>query len=340
MINKIKNKLLLELSYQNGKKILKPEFLSLIVTFKCNFRCPSCFIWERPSEPEMDIKDWQKIADQIQETLPKTSFIEINGGEALIKKDLTIGLIKSLKSRGFSKVALNSNGSTINNQTVDELIKSGLDIIKISLYSLNKEIHDRMRGFSGAYEVARGAVEMASKNGLKTEVAILLTAENVKSLPELIGWINQLNNISAIIQPLDEKIESPESENQDGNYLPQESWPQPEDVKNFFDWLKGNSQKIKNSQRTLELIKKYYLNPKKITRFRCFAGQRNLVIYPNGNVTFCFKRGPIGNVRQEALKDILKRATAERKNIKKCPKYCRILGCNFSRGLKEFFLDI
>ena len=340
MINKIKNKLLLELSYKNGKKMLAPEFLSLIITFKCNFKCQSCFIWERPAEPEMDWGAWKKIADQLPEVLPAASFIEINGGEALIKKDLAVSLIKHLKAKGFSRVALNSNGSTINEQVVHELREAGLNTLKISLYSLNKEVHDRLRGFPGAYEAAKRAVEIASKTGLQTEVAILLTADNIKSIPELLNWMNQLDNVSPIIQPLDEKIESPESKNQMDNYLPENLWPKPEDIKDFFAWLKDNPGKIKNSESTRKIIEKYYLAPKRITRFRCFAGQRNLVIYPNGNLSFCFKRGSIGNARRATIQSILKKATFERKNIKKCYKYCRILGCNFSRGIKELFLDI
>lgn len=89
----------------------------------------------------------------------------------------------------------------------------------------------------------------------------------------------------------------------------------------------------------IEAIRQYYLNPENILKYRCFAGQRNMVVYPNGDTSFCFKGGIIGNLEKQELKEILKNAAGERKKIKNCRKYCRIIGCNFSRGLKEFIFS-
>ena len=52
----------------------------------------------------------------------------------------------------------------------------------------------------------------------------------------------------------------------------------------------------------------------------------------------CFKGKTVGSLKEQILDKVLKgeKASDERKNIKKCQKYCRIIGCNFSRGLVEF----
>ena len=118
-----------------------------------------------------------------------------------------------------------------------------------------------------------------------------------------------------------------------------ELWPQKEDIIQTFNWLLNNNQKIKNPKNNIEAIKNYYLDPKSTLNYRCFAGQRNLVVYPNGDTTFCFKGRKIGNLTEEKIKPLLKKATAERRAIKNCPKYCRIVGCNFSRGILEFIRD-
>ena len=46
-MQKLSNKILKEISYHNGSYLVPPEFLSLIITMHCNFRCRSCAIWQK-----------------------------------------------------------------------------------------------------------------------------------------------------------------------------------------------------------------------------------------------------------------------------------------------------
>ncbi|NQU77479.1 radical SAM protein, partial [Candidatus Falkowbacteria bacterium] len=261
---------------------------------------------------------------------------EINGGEPLTRKKLVILLTKELKKH-FLKVGLNSNGSLINKEVLNQLEQSGLDVIKISFYSLNKETHNYLRGCPQAFDSAQKAIELIQKSKINLEVALLITAQNIKEAPELIQHLQTLPNISIIIQPLDEKIESQGSRNWHSNNLITSLWPKEKDVNNFFDFVLQNNQKIKNPKPNLKAIWQYYLNPNQVPNSRCFTGQRNLVIYPNANVSLCFKGETIGNLNEQNLKKILKNAKSTRKKIKKCPKYCHVIGCNYSRGFKELF---
>jgi MoaA/NifB/PqqE/SkfB family radical SAM enzyme len=337
-MNKITGKILKELSYQTGKYLVPPEFLSLIVTMKCNFKCLSCSIWQKAPEAELGEAEWGRIIEKLKSSLKPETFVEINGGEPLIRKDLTIFLIKELK-KYFKRVALNSNGLLIDEKILDELQAAGLDILKISLYSLNKETHNNLRGHALAFEHAKKAIELISNKNIALEVGLLITAQNIKEAPELIKYLQTLPNTAIILQSLDEKVESVESKNLEVNVPPMALWPIKEDVNAFFDWVMNNRSQIKNSVANLEAIRQYYLEPKNILRYRCFAGQRNLVVYPSGEAALCFKGAIIGNLVKDDLKTVLKKAEVERKKIKNCLKYCRIVGCNFSRGLKEALRD-
>ncbi len=337
-MNKIGNKILKELSYQTGSYLVPPEFVSLIITMQCNFRCQSCSIWQNPLVEELNEDEWKRIVDKLSKTLSPDTFIEINGEEPLIRKDLVIFLIKELK-KYFHKVALNSNGLLIDEEILDELELAGLDVIKISFYSLEAEIHNNLRGHELAYEHAKRAIELISKKKILLEVGLLITSQNINEAPALISYLQTLPSVSIILQPLDEKVESLESKNKQGSQLISSPWPSGDEVLKFFDWVFANGKNIKNSQINIEAIRQYYLNPENILKYRCFAGQRNLVIYPNGDLTLCFKGEKIGNIISQDLKAILKNAVVERRKIKKCSKYCRIVGCNFSRGLKEAIQD-
>jgi len=335
-MNKIIKKLLLEKGFLTGKYCLPPESLSLIITFRCNFRCQSCSIWQKTDHNELADENWLKIIPNLNILNPLT-FVELNGGEPLIRKELVLKLIKELKKK-FKNVALNSNGLLINEKTVFELADAGLDIVKISFYSLEKDIHNFLRGNPEAYDRALNAMELLSKSKIKLEVGLLITAKNIQSLPDLIKYLKKYKNASIILQPLDESVESPDSKDLATNNLLTDLWPKKEEIIDFFNWVVNNHEQIKNSLDNLEAIKKYYLNPPSVLNYRCFAGQRNLVIYPNSDVALCFKGKPIGNLNERSLERTLKgeKALIERKKIKKCQKYCRIIGCNFSKGLTEF----
>jgi MoaA/NifB/PqqE/SkfB family radical SAM enzyme len=336
MLSKIKNKLLKELSYQTGLYTVAPEFLSLIMTMKCNFRCKSCSIWEKDAGAELDSDGWQKVIASLAEELGPRTFVEINGGEALIRKDLVISCIRELKKH-FHKVALNSNGSLLDRETVFALKDAGLDTVKLSLYSLDKNIHDSLRGHESAFDQACRALENVRESGLALEIGLLITAENIRQAPALIEHLREMNGVSIILQPLDELVESAESKNLAGNALPRDLWPAADDVNAFFDFISANNKNIKNSTANIDAMRRYYLFPPDILSYRCFAGQRNLVIYPNGDAALCFKGNVLGNILETGAKNILMNAQRQRLAIKKCPKYCRIVGCNFSRGLKEYF---
>lgn len=314
--------------------MVSPEYVSLMITGKCNFCCQTCSIWQNKEKKELSEADWFQIVHKLRDDLGPDAFIEINGGEPLMRSFLVISLVKELKKR-FKKVTLNSNGSLINEEILDQLKGAGLDTIKISFYSLDEKIHNQLRGSPLAYGQAMKAIGLVIKKQIELEIGLLITSKNIKNAVELVVYLQALPRTSIILQPLDEKIGLHGSLNRSDSQLITSLWPKRDDVDVFFSWIEKNRQKIKNSPANIEAIKQYYLNPKSTLNFRCFAGQRNLIIQPNGDIMLCFKGKSIGNIQDQSIEKILKNAISERKKIKDCSKYCRIIGCNFSRGLKE-----
>ena len=337
---RITRKICRELAYFTNSFHSKVDFVSLLVSFDCNFKCRACSIWQKEKSKVLAAEDWLKIAKKIRKVARQEALVEINGGEPLLHQPLVLAIIRELK-KYFKQVALNTNGSLIDSKIIAELKAAGLDILKISLYSNQPSTHDFLRGFSGSFEKARNALQIIAVSGIKLEVGVLITEKNIEDLPKLIRRLAETENISIILQPLDEIIESADSKNRNKNYLPKALWPAPDKVKKFFQWLKQNRRIIKNSSAAIRAMENYYLSSEKVLRYRCFAGQRSLVIYPDGQISFCFKGKKIGNILQNKILKVMQSeaASRERKAIKKCRKYCRIIGCNFSRGIQEFMAD-
>jgi len=334
-MNNIGAGLLTEASYFTGRYFLPPEFLIFNITSKCNFQCKTCSVWEKTSSDELKKDKWLKIIKGLRSALTKETYVLINGGEPLMKKDLIPVFIAELK-KYFDHVALNSNGSLLDKAMINELEMSGLDIIKISLYSLKKDAHNFLRGNSQAHAGALNALKLLSASNINAEAGVLITSNNIKELPELIEHLHQLCNIAIVLQPLDERIGSRESKNMQANNLLYDFWPRDNDVRVFFKWAIKNNKLIKNTAGNIKAIEEYYLHPEHALRYRCFSGQRNLIIYPNGDVHLCFKNARIGNLTEDNVEQIIrgKDAATRRRDIKNCKKYCRVCGSNFYKALK------
>jgi MoaA/NifB/PqqE/SkfB family radical SAM enzyme len=285
---------------------------------------------------ELDSDAWLAIGQDLDATLPPTTFIALNGGEPLLRKDLALALISRCKQY-FHTVSLNSNGSTLDKQTITELEQSRLDSVTVSLYSLDPDIHDSLRESAGSSVHARQAIETLLQTSIKPVVGILVTSRNLKTIPALIDWLESLE-VSYILQVLDEVFQSEPAKDFTTTTLVEHLWPDRQDVEQFAQWL-GSAHRLRGlrtSPSELRALLAYYRNPRAALRYRCFVGQEKIVINPVGDLAFCYKQRPLGNICSAPLCSILTTATRERHAIKTCPKYCRILGCNFHRGLSEW----
>ncbi|MFA5048061.1 MAG: radical SAM protein [Patescibacteria group bacterium] len=340
ILNKIKRKGLSEVSYVSGDYRVPPTFITVNITFSCNFNCRSCSAWKSPTPDNVSEADWLKFICDLFKIFPRDAFVELSGGEPLLKKDLLLKIIPEFK-KYFTSVSLNTNGSLISQELVAELEKAGVNIIKLSLYSLDKDVHNFLRQTDIAYDKAINALNIITKSKIELEIGAMVAKQNIDSLPELITNLSRHQKVVFNLQALDESYKSEESHNREGNFLLSELWPTKEQTKKFFSWLYQNrNPKIKNILVNLKLMEKYYLDPPSVMSLRCFTGQKNLIINPDGGVYLCLKGRPIGNITEGNIGQILKSPSAkqERLAIKTCKKYCRIKGFNHFRGLKELFI--
>ncbi len=319
------------MSCLTGKYLIKPQFISLITTNRCNFRCESCYFWKKPHTDELNTEEWLKVIDHLAPILSHKTFVEINGGEALLNKNLVLKLTKELK-KYKTLVALNSNGSLINQDTINQLSKANLDIIKISLYSHRRAVHDKLRGFKGAYDRAINAIKLISKSSISLEIGVLLTSLNISDIPKLLVYLRKnFPSVRIYLQPLDETIESPESKKMNSNSINPSLWPSRKESHSFFKFILNNLDLVDMPIIHLKTMQAYYDRPQSILKYNCIVGQKNVIIDPHGNISLCFKRHAVGNILEKNVDNILRGSIVakERRSIQRCKKYCRIIGCNF-----------
>jgi MoaA/NifB/PqqE/SkfB family radical SAM enzyme len=128
-----------------------PTVASLGITERCKFHCKMCRFWlnvDHEPERELGTRDFINMIDELIDDLGVRRF-RLMGGEPFMRSD-AIDLIRHGKARG-AKFSAVSDGSCIDAELGEEIVRSGLDSIRFSIDGIGKA-HDRVRGVNGAYD--------------------------------------------------------------------------------------------------------------------------------------------------------------------------------------------
>lgn len=297
----------------------KPNDASLILTYRCQMRCKMCNIWENPtnSKKEITALDLEK--------LPKLKFINITGGEPLIRSDLS-EIIEVCQQKADRVVVSTSGWHT---RKILELGKKFPKIgVRVSIEGLEKT-NDDLRGRETSF--SRG---IATLKGLKelglNDIGFGQTISNKNSADLLplyhiskeLGFEfataafhnsyyfhkddNHISEKQTVIKHIEELINEMLSENNP------KAW--------FRAWF------------NLGLI--HYINGER-RMLPCEAGTENFFIEPYGDVYPCngleerFWKKSMGNIRDhENFESLWLSDTAKdvRDLVAACPKNCWMVG--------------
>jgi heme d1 biosynthesis radical SAM protein NirJ len=112
----------------------------------------------------------------------------LSGGEPLLRPDI-FAISRQAKLLGFY-VGLSTNGTLINEQTINAISDIGYDYIGISLDGV-KDTHDRFRRKSGAFDASLQGIRLCRDHGLKVGIRFTLTRDNALDLPKLLELMHR-----------------------------------------------------------------------------------------------------------------------------------------------------
>jgi len=174
----------------NGRA-LPPLFLFLELTYRCNLRCPYCYVYSagrKPKLAESEELTAAEIAHIVDQTLPWT-LVFLSGGEPLVRKDFA-EIVESTAQRRLCHIY--TNGTMINQADAEQWVAVGVSSVAFSVDG-PEGVHDAIRG-KGAYSSSMSAVEMLSiakkRTGKKFPLINLrstITARNADSLSEMVS---------------------------------------------------------------------------------------------------------------------------------------------------------
>ncbi|MHB8154980.1 MAG: radical SAM protein [Candidatus Omnitrophota bacterium] len=323
-------------------EISVPVFCDIGITENCFFKCKMCRLWQSQENPnELSIKDWKDFIDSLAECGFSKLRLHFAGGEPLVKKGI-IDVLAHAHRKGFTTVMV-TNGFLVDEPMAAEIASSGLDVISISLDTLDADRHDFLRGVKGAHAQVMQAIKNLKKEGAKSiSILAVIMGPNIQDLVGLVEWVNNNNDLSsiylqAVAQPIAMDKDDQWYEREPLRYL----WPQNKiQLDAVIDRLieyKRQNYKISNSIRQLEVFKTYFRQPNKISVDKvCNQGNYVMYIRPSGDVLLCGSRAAVGNIKNSLIKDIWhsKEATTRRNQMYNCKENClNILNCFEDKNL-------
>ncbi|NTV24044.1 MAG: radical SAM protein [Nanoarchaeota archaeon] len=339
----------------------EPGFCCIGITDHCFFKCKMCDKWKtdisvKPESRPPAVKEWKHFIYQLSRMVkhrlkghsPGSFEINFAGGESLTHPH-TLELVRYASDLGFRTV-IPSNGYLIDKRMAEKLNKAGLSALNLSLDSLDPAIHDKFRGFPGAYKGVMRAIEaMRPYRFPEIGIITIIHDKTYKGTVDLVKWVESHDKLNwvlcmAIMQPNNTIFESGWYSRQDFSEL----WPK--DKAAVIDTVgnlirikkeeeerhrKGHAAAVKlvNTMPQLSAFRNYFSDPESFVKNERSCNLDNAIqVSAVGEIYMCYHYDQIGSVHKGDFPKAWKARTAShiRKKIKSCRTNCHeLINCYF-----------
>ena len=280
-----------EFSNQEIEEAVKNNrLLSMEIEFslRCNLHCQYCYVPEKSvPENELNTEEIQSAILQAKELGAKK--IIVLGGEPMVYAHI-LSMLRFIRGEGLS-VEIFTNGFQIDEAMAGQFFDLGIDVI-LKMNSRNENIQDALAGKKGAYKIIQEAFHNLKQAGYPAKyrrlgVSTIICEQNFDEMTGMWEWLRKQN-----IEPYFE-IMTPQGKARSN------------------EWLNVDLPKLKDLFfRISEIDRKYYgikWDPQPpLLGIKCLRHQFSCLLNSQGYVLPCVGVNiPVGNIRQNSLKDIL-----------------------------------
>jgi MoaA/NifB/PqqE/SkfB family radical SAM enzyme len=330
-LNRLKDGINYGVLYLGNFSLLKlisprPHYAEVRVTEGCNSRCITCTAWKNSRIGELTTEEMIDAFRQLREL--GINYIRLSGGEPLIRQDI-VELIKECSLLGFREIYVATNGLLLE-EKAEELVKNGVTHFGVSLDGI-KETNDNIRGVQGDYKkVLKGidAVKCSAKNLGKNIPVTIFTTILKQNICELQSILELCESIGArwCFSLLDGNLDL--FEGVDVSKFAITDWAVVDKTIDYLVSLWYEKPWLVYSRPDILEYARSYLKGINRDDVPCILGYTLICLGSRGEVyPGCYVFGPVGNIRERKLKEIVRSKgygeSAEKMYQRECP------GCTF-----------
>lgn len=326
LIKRIQRHIRLSIHAASGVRVKTPPFLILFINSVCNLECGHCFYWG--SLNKKDDLTFDEIIAFARE-YGKFENLNLSGGEPFLRKELG-GICRFFITHNRVKqiyIPTNAYFTDKMQQQIEEILQEPalqLLVIEISLDGM-AEYHNRLRGDRKSFERAMESYNMLERlqekdKRLRIHSISTVTSDNAAEIRGLTNFLYQQcpsmdhHNIAMVR----------------GNRRNQTlQTPQLEVYRNLWEhidvlWKDRERGRFGSIVEPMLQWAKRKTTTKQQQVIPCLAGILSVVVYANGDVSFCESHNPLGNLRRKGFSEIWYSPEAKqlRRDIKKKSCYC------------------
>lgn len=165
----------------------------------CNFRCVHCYL---PNHMSAGIS-YDKICDVFRQLRDLGTFrVNLTGGELFVRSDI-LEIVREARRLGFS-VSLLSNASLITDEIAKQLSELHINTFSTTVFSLNKEINDKITSVDDSLEKVLSGVKSLLKFHVPVQIKTPLMEINKFAYRDLKPYCKEIGasyQASPIILP-------------------------------------------------------------------------------------------------------------------------------------------
>jgi len=319
--------------------------LTISVSYRCNSRCKTCNVWQRPND-DFTIEEYDKTFASIGRAAYWFTF---SGGEPTLRKDLPDMIASAYRHCRPGVINIPTNG--IQDKIIPGRIEQVLQaaptsdvIVNLSLDGVGEK-HDIVRGVKGNFERA-----MRTYAGLKAlkgryknftlGVHTVISNFNVDEFDNIRSFVlNELKPDNFISEIAEERVEL---DTVGMGITPPIQKYQPvierlqEDIRTaeYDSMIERVTQAFRDNY--YDIVKRTLVEKRQI--IPCLAGVASAQIAPNGDVwTCCIRAESVGNLREHNYDfgSVWRTAKADelRRSIKAGECYCPLANASYTNML-------
>lgn len=341
--------------------ITKPRRFYGILNERCNLKCQGCDYWRLEHYvEELPSDEWIRVLKEIKEFVGPFH-INFSGGEPLVKHGI-FDILNYCRDNGIL-AGMTTNAIILKDRQAAQLVEARLFSLNVSLDGALEATHDLQRGVKGSYAKVLRTValmkEHSAKTGIKVPIVIKPTVSrlNFQEMPDLVRMVAGLGVNGILFQPLGDwgtkeiddlwihDTDALQSVVDEVIAMKRKGYPILSAEWHLQDWVSHfKRERAPNTPDRLRRAGLASRPPSPDTPVadsddvQCWVGLTTMHIKTDGTVVNCHTLDPIGNVRNQSVREIWHGEVGRQRRAEtvKCTIGCSE-NCTIKRTVRQNF---